>query len=411
MIPLRSMLQLFSLDATAVSGLLFWENLLYMAVFISGRFRQKEQGHFSYILWCSLAKLAQAVGWLLLFVQDNIVLALVGDAFLFLGLYWEGRKLLHVTPQNRHIHGAQLGILVMAMIGSSFFQIQGWPQRLPLSFLGMLLLLLQPLGFLGYNALVKRRRGFSKCMSLICLAALLLPCICHFIDRISNDTINTISLSAMLLVTSLSSALLILLPHESACVKTEQLALLDSLTGLPNRHSFTMAVTTSFEWHKREQLPASMLFVDIDYFKKVNDQYGHNFGDEVLVSFARIIERCTRKSDFYCRYGGEEFLIFLSTSSSKQAEHICERLHQEVRAARFIRHPGFRYTISIGVMAGIPAREQTLIEYIENSDRAMYKSKKTGRNKTSVWTGAAPDIRHIEILNKKGRERHEHIPS
>ena len=110
-----------------------------------------------------------------------------------------------------------------------------------------------------------------------------------------------------------------------------ELATYDSLTGLLNRRAFMEQTTNLFYISKRHDQIFSIIMVDIDSFKKINDQYGHNAGDKVLISFGNLLASLTRESDVVGRIGGDEFFIFLPNTSEDQASKLSERLHAAVR--------------------------------------------------------------------------------
>jgi diguanylate cyclase (GGDEF)-like protein len=123
-----------------------------------------------------------------------------------------------------------------------------------------------------------------------------------------------------------------------------------------------------------------VLFLDIDYFKSINDKYGHAFGDLVLIKMAAVIDKCLRKSDLSCRYGGEEFVMLLSDSDSKVAQTVAERILNEVRQTRFEEHTGFSFSASIGICTTVPASGYNFEDAVRFADEAMYRAKRSGRD-------------------------------
>jgi diguanylate cyclase (GGDEF)-like protein len=155
----------------------------------------------------------------------------------------------------------------------------------------------------------------------------------------------------------------------------------DKLTGLYNRQHFDKLSNAEFNQAKRENKNLSILFIDIDYFKKVNDTYGHDKGDEALRIVAKLIRASCRKSDYVARYGGEEIVVILPKTISNDAIQVASDINAII--ARQSQHLlGFPLTVSIGV-ATFPDDGSTLKQIIKSADCALYKAKNAGRNR--VW--------------------------
>ncbi|HKM29420.1 MAG TPA: GGDEF domain-containing protein, partial [Bacilli bacterium] len=132
----------------------------------------------------------------------------------------------------------------------------------------------------------------------------------------------------------------------------------------------------------RLSLPIAVLMADIDFFKSVNDTYGHLVGDRVLIQIAQLAKKAVREGDIVIRYGGEEFMAILPGASQTDARQIAERLRRTVEET-VIHHGGqeIKVTISIGINS-FPENDVTNVnELIDAADKALYKAKETGRNK------------------------------
>ncbi len=186
-----------------------------------------------------------------------------------------------------------------------------------------------------------------------------------------------------LMIFSVTAYLLLL--KEKADKIINMMATTDFLTRLHNRYSFLDAWKIAFDKHKLEGMPIAILFLDIDHFKKVNDTYGHAFGDDVLARLGSIIRLSLRKCDLSCRYGGEEFVVFLSRNDTAEAHAVARKIMDEIARSSFAQHPEFAFSASIGIMAGVPQDHDTFMEYIENADRALYAAKKNGRNRIEEY--------------------------
>ena len=154
-------------------------------------------------------------------------------------------------------------------------------------------------------------------------------------------------------------------------------AITDGLTGLYNHRYLHERLTEELDRARREERPLSVLFCDLDFFKDFNDRLGHAAGDDALRTAARLIERCTRRSDVTARYGGEEFVVVLTEAAEPEAVEIAGRIRAAV--AEQYREGG-ELTISIGV-ASYPGHADGKEALLEAADRAMYVAKRLGRDR------------------------------
>ncbi len=165
--------------------------------------------------------------------------------------------------------------------------------------------------------------------------------------------------------------------------KVLQYATLDALTNLNNRRQFESRLKQEIAATKRQKNPLCAMMIDIDFFKKVNDTYGHASGDEVLRTVASIIKACLRESDIPARYGGEEFAVLLPFTHIEEAQIVGERLRKAVEAATInIDKLSINVTISMGLAEFTP--ELTGEELFKNADKALYEAKESGRNKVCI---------------------------
>ena len=153
----------------------------------------------------------------------------------------------------------------------------------------------------------------------------------------------------------------------------------DPLTGLANRRALHMTVT-NWQFHSKVGIPVSVLLIDVDHFKRVNDEYGHDEGDRVLVELARQLQASIRLSDLVVRYGGEEFIIWLPSVDRTRAEFTAQRVHKHIRQVQVSGKP---ITVSIGVATSLNTLDPGLLqELITHADKAVYQAKGEGRNRT-----------------------------
>ncbi|MCU1284242.1 MAG: diguanylate cyclase with sensor [Acidobacteriales bacterium] len=161
--------------------------------------------------------------------------------------------------------------------------------------------------------------------------------------------------------------------------RTQQLAYLDGLTGIFNRRFFELRIAEELERVNRYNSSMSVIMIDIDRFKKLNDEFGHLLGDEVLRQASHIFSQQLRKGDVVCRYGGEEFALLLPQTTGENAMEVAEKLRRTVEATHFPGVPR-KVTVSAGV-ADSPAFGKVRDEIVAAADSALYQAKQAGRNK------------------------------
>lgn len=166
--------------------------------------------------------------------------------------------------------------------------------------------------------------------------------------------------------------------------KTLDVAIKDPLTSLHNRRYFDERLSDEVDRASRYGESLSLVMCDIDHFKRVNDDYGHPVGDEVLRWVADIFRKSLRKADMISRYGGEEFAIILLNTGREQASAIAEKLRRGIEESHFLyRESRIPITLSFGVSSfGVDSRQ--FAGLIESADRALYKAKSQGRNRVCV---------------------------
>jgi diguanylate cyclase (GGDEF)-like protein len=167
---------------------------------------------------------------------------------------------------------------------------------------------------------------------------------------------------------------------EENILKLNELATMDYLTNIPNRRYFFDLGDKIFLLAKRENKNLSLLLLDIDLFKNINDTYGHDIGDEVLKLIAITIKDNIRNSDILARFGGEEFVVLLNETNSKGAENISLKIKDLIEAIDYKKIDALlKTTVSVGVTS-IKKEDTNLNNMIKRSDEGMYKSKEKGRN-------------------------------
>ncbi len=184
----------------------------------------------------------------------------------------------------------------------------------------------------------------------------------------------------------LASHLAVSLDNARLLKRLEELATIDGLTGLLNKRAFLESAQQKLRSAQRFGKSVSMLVCDIDFFKKVNDTYGHDVGDVVIRGFADVLRQIKRDIDIVGRFGGEEFVILCEETSEQGAVQLAERIREGLEAARFTCDKGaVQVTCSVGV-AGFPVAGQDWDSLFKSTDEALYASKRGGRNRVTLWT-------------------------
>ncbi len=172
---------------------------------------------------------------------------------------------------------------------------------------------------------------------------------------------------------------------QSAMESIQQLSIMDPLTGCYNRRLFNERIVQEAERADRYQRALTLVFVDIDFFKRVNDTHGHSVGDQVLCHVSTIMRRETRESvDWVVRYGGEEFLLVLPETDQEQAMGTAERIRAAIAAEPLlVRGQPIALSCSFGVAQYQP--DESHVAWLERVDKCLYDAKQTGRNRVCAW--------------------------
>jgi diguanylate cyclase (GGDEF)-like protein len=167
--------------------------------------------------------------------------------------------------------------------------------------------------------------------------------------------------------------------------QVEQVAITDGLTGLYNHRHFQERLSHELKRSLRQEQPASLLLLDIDHFKNLNDNYGHPFGDEVLKMISAQLSDVARDIDLVARYGGEEFVVILGNTGRRDCKKVAERIRKGIESLSFaFEGETVKTTVSLGG-ATFPEDGETKEELIRRADQALYHSKHSGRNRYTAF--------------------------
>jgi diguanylate cyclase (GGDEF)-like protein len=163
------------------------------------------------------------------------------------------------------------------------------------------------------------------------------------------------------------------------------LASFDTLTGLLTRREFHERVNYFHKIAQRENLTYSLIIADLDNFKEINDQFGHQTGDQTLETLGAAIQESLRESDLACRYGGDEFTFFLPNTDTEQARTFCERLQETIKESVSFSGLNIELTASIGIASYPENNAEFLEDLLSRADTALYEVKRTGGNQSKFY--------------------------
>ena len=191
-------------------------------------------------------------------------------------------------------------------------------------------------------------------------------------------------------VVTLAMSLGFLLMHrERQELESERLAMTDALTGVYNRRTLFDLGEKELSRSRRTGASLSLIILDLDHFKKINDKFGHLGGDAVLLRFVEVVKSCLRTSDVLTRYGGEEFCVLLPDVGVAGAKVVGERIRSTIEASTFfVGAIPLKVTASVGVAALPTGAQVTLSSLVQRADQALYIAKRDGRNRVSVSKAA-----------------------
>ncbi|WP_321494673.1 GGDEF domain-containing protein [uncultured Desulfobacter sp.] len=226
----------------------------------------------------------------------------------------------------------------------------------------------------------------------IFITSSMIPQIIYFLSLQSK---SNIVVAAMMAITIIFMSIISMKQHKNwirtlalsfelqvAKKEAERIARIDILTGIYNRRAFYEIAPKYIAAAKRSNSPLSVVMLDIDHFKSINDTYGHAVGDMVLASIANMLKHEIRESDIVGRLGGEEFVILLPDSDRNGAFKIVERLRQKVQIMNF---PGYDFNVTSSFGIVVNTAHESIDHLLKNADSALYDAKNRGRNQTVVY--------------------------
>lgn len=388
---------LFTADIDTLIKILFWGNLFSSVLVFAYAITLRDSNDRRRPLLFMIAKFVESLAWLFLLLAARLPLIFsvhVGQSLLYTGLFIESLMLIGMSK----IGGKRLVLVqvcVFAFVLLMYNVIRGISIDIRFKFFTsaysvFLILVLPGIVFmLGSGKSLLRKITGSLYVALFLVAFLAAG---EMFSVISGHFFPSLLFQDLALVLfaihmHIGGAGILLILKEDVDCKIAELAFRDPLTGLYNRRYFMENARVMLSAHARFGDELSVLFLDLDFFKRVNDEHGHHFGDMVLRDFASVIKLLVRSCDLACRYGGEEFVMLLSKTGKDGALSAAERIRQFTRESRFPQRAGFAYTVSVGVTHRVPksGTVDALQELIDESDAALYRAKEKGRDRIEFF--------------------------
>ena len=202
---------------------------------------------------------------------------------------------------------------------------------------------------------------------------------------LQGNLVQTLTFMVSFMATLVSSFGFVFMAKERADFANVRLANQDALTGAANRRAVLEALESQLSKAQRQRTPLALLMLDIDHFKRVNDQHGHLAGDQVLRHFVHVVRQRLRATDMLGRYGGEEFLLLLPGTDLAGAQQLAQQLCQAVQAAPCDwQGQRIAVTVSIGVACAAAGHSRSWEALLQAADQALYRAKDNGRNRVEV---------------------------
>ena len=388
---------LFTADIDTLIKSLFWGNLFSSVLIFAYAITLRNNNDRRRPLLFMTAKFVESFAWFFLLLATRLPLIFsvhIGQSLLYTGLFIESLMLIGISKiGGKKLIIVQVCVFAFVLVFYNVIRLITIDIRFKFftSAYSIFLILVIPgiVFMLGSGKSLLKKITGSLYIALFFIALLGAGEMFSVISGRFYPSLLFQDLSLVLFVIHMhigGAGILLILKEEVDC-KIAELAFRDPLTGLYNRRYFMENARVMLSAHARFGDELSVLFLDLDFFKRVNDAHGHHFGDMVLRDFASVLKILVRSCDLACRYGGEEFVMLLSKTGKDGALAVAERVRQFVRESRLPQHPGFSYTVSVGVTHRVPksGTVDALQELIDESDTALYRAKEKGRDRIEFF--------------------------
>lgn len=341
-----------------------------------------------------LSKLFQSAAWIMLglrVITPSMVLKIAGNSILFIGAALELIALLILknsctkTPKM-----AYAGLLIVCIIVFILVVAFDTTESTRIAFASMIAAAL--MAFPVYMLYADKKSSLLQKVIATFYGVTILFLLCRAYAALTSDIdmnlsstniFNTWLFLLLYLVMLAGSVGFILLDKEKMDLEMFRAASFDDLTNILNRRTFILRSKEVISLFARRQKQISYLLIDIDDFKKINDEHGHYVGDIVLIDFADTIKKLLRNYDLFGRYGGEEFAVLLPGTDEEESIEIAERLRKAIENSSVNADPEIKYTVSIGAATITPDRETNIDILYKLSDNALYLAKMQGKNRVA----------------------------
>lgn len=338
-----------------------------------------------------ISKLLQTVAWVMLLLRgiiDSMFLISIGNAVLFTGAAMELTAFMILKGYfTKKVKRYYMGFLLFSIIVFILVTLLKFGENIRIALASAITAIL--IAFPLYRLSADKKSSRLQKVIATNYALILLfggfrtiASLTHHLDMNLESTsiYNTGLFFVLYLVLITGSTGFLLLDKESQDYELLKAATFDELTKVLNRKTFIAHSKDSVSLCEKRQEKISLLLIDIDDFKKVNDKYGHFIGDKVLQDFASNIKKQLRDCDLFGRYGGEEFAILLPRTDEKEAEETAEHLRLTIEKSSVDAQLKVKYTISIGFLSVLPNEKTDWDTLYKLCDKALYLAKSQGKN-------------------------------
>ncbi|MBY0402740.1 MAG: diguanylate cyclase [Cyanobacteria bacterium] len=309
--------------------------------------------------------------------QDRLLKKRLKDKIIFVGTTAVSTYDIKTTPINKLLPG----VVLQATIFDNLYQNKFYMRRADTSTNFLLQLLMCVLAAVS---ILKMRSAVSGLLTSLATAALYVA-LSVFALKYLSLWVNIAMPFVALTITTIITFMVKYMNRDQDYKKTYKLATTDGLTGLYNHRYFQEHLAKCMDYSQRFNTKFSLILVDIDFFKKFNDTYGHQAGDEVLRQVARKLRNSVRTVDLVARYGGEEMAIILEKADEPESLEVARKLVRLIAEEEYLIAEGVskHVTVSVGVST-FPTHGKSPSELIEFSDRGLYRAKENGRNQVGA---------------------------
>lgn len=338
-----------------------------------------------------IGKFFEIIGFFLVSLRDfipDLISLLVGNTLVLSGSGIETIALLVLLNKWEKPQKYTYTVLVSLSVASYLMLIilgtDDWTRIIQAS-LFIIIFLVYPMLVLFRSKSSTILKKVTGALYFVIMISMTLRIVNAFINRenvtlMTNNVSQSISMLGLLVAMIVVSYGFLLIAKEKSDIELKNAAMFDGLTGILNRSTFSTMVENLLKFSKRNGASCALIMMDIDFFKKVNDTYGHIVGDQVLIDLTTNLKKQLREYDLFCRYGGEEFAVFLNDISRIEIMEIAERMRYCIENS----DNEINYTMSIGLSV-TTAGEKEISQMYKEADIALYNAKETGRNKVVIF--------------------------